>query len=311
VSNKTSPDWLAFRCRANVFQAFAAMLPAFGSAADCITLDTGHEAKDGWLYAAEIRVGGDIALGRCDYGGESQRDWVRIILTGEGCSWVQDWEAVAKWGEQIAGAEVRRLDLQLTTYAGEVNHQMVIDAHNNGEFSSGAGRPPVRKTIESSDPRAGKTVYVGNRACAKFLRCYEKGFELLKDVKKRKDEITHLGGDRVEDIYRVEVEFKAVDKFIPWIAVLDSDAFFAGAYPFCARIVESAALRKMDSLPNFKPVVTLDNALENCRVSYGQILRTALEAFDGDKLALLNRVISQTQSDALIRAGVLTVAHTV
>lgn len=306
--SKTSPDWLAFRCRVNVFKAFAAMLPAFGSAADCMTLDTGHEPKDGWLYAAEIRVGGDISLGRCDYGGESQRDWVRIILTGEGCSWVQDWAAVSKWGEVIAGAEIRRLDLQLTTYEGEVNHAMVIAAHEAKEFCTG-GRPPVRKTIESSDPRAGKTVYIGNRESAKFLRCYEKGFEMLKDVKKRKDEITHIGGDLVENIYRVEVEFKAVDKFIPWVAVLDRDEFFAGAYPFCARIVQCAIGRKMDSLPNFKPVVALDNALENCRVSYGQILRTALEAFDGDKLAVLERVIAETQSNALIRAGVLTVAH--
>jgi DNA relaxase NicK len=144
---------------------------------------------------------------------------------------------------------------------------------------------------------------------AKFLRCYEKGFELLKDVKKRKDEITHIGGDKVEDIYRVEVEFKAVDKYLPWSSITARDECFAGAYPFCARIVQSAATRSFTALPEFKAVATLDNALENCRVSYGAILRTALTAFDGDRLAVLDRVLSLTQSDALIRAGVLTVAH--
>jgi phage replication initiation protein len=307
---KTSVDWLGFRCRNNHFSILENIRGAFGSAGDCLTMVTGLQPKDGWARAAELLIGGDIAIGRIDYEGDSQRGWNRVILTGEGCSWVQDWEKVAKWGENLIDAEIRRLDLALTTYAGEVSHFDVVAAHAAGEFQpEGAGRPPSMKTITSSDLRAGRTCYIGKRENAKFLRCYEKGFELLKDVKKRKDEITHIGGDRVEDIYRVEVEFKAVDKFIPWFAVLDRDAYFAGAYPFCARVLDQAELRVMDSVPSLKAQVTLDNALENCRVSYGAILRTALDAFDGDREAVLSRVLALTQSDALIRAGVLTVAH--
>lgn len=304
---KTSIDWLTFRCRDNAFRAFELMLPCFGDVSELITFETNFEPKDGWLRAGMIKCGGDIQLGRIDYDGESQRGWVRVILTGEGCSWVQKWELVAKWHEVFIDAEIRRLDVCLTTYDGEVTHDMVIQAHDNGEFIS-SGRPPVRRTIESSDPRAGKTVYVGKREYAKFLRCYEKGFELLKDVRKG-EHITHIGGDKVEDIYRVEVEFKAVEKYIPFASVMQRDELFAGAYPFCARILGTASGRKLQALPEFKAVATLDKSLENCRVSYGAILRTALEAFDGDKLALIERVIGTTHSDALIRAGVLTVAH--
>lgn len=307
---KTTVDWLTFRCRDNAFRAFDLLLLAFGEVADIVTFETGAEPKDGWLRAGLIKCGGDIDLGRIDYEGDSQRGWVRVILTGEGCAWVRRWDLVAKFHEVFIDAEVKRLDICLTTYAGEVTHEQVIEAHNNGEFQSGAGRPPVRRTIESSDPRAGKTVYIGKREYAKFLRCYEKGFELLKDVRKG-EHITHIGGDKVEDIYRVEVEFKAVDKFIPFVSVLIRDEVFAGAYPFCARILGIASTRKFSALPEFKAVATLDKSLENCRVSYGAILRTALEALDGDRLALINRVIGTTHSDALIRAGVLTVAHPV
>lgn len=306
---KTCIDWLTFRCRDNAFRAFELMLPAFGDVAELITFETNFEPKDGWLRAGMIKCGGDIQLGRIDYDGESQRGWVRVILTGEGCAWIQKWELVAKWHEAFIDAEIRRLDVCLTTYDGEVTHNMVIAAHENNEFSTG-GRPPVRRTIESSDPRAGKTVYIGKREYAKFLRCYEKGFELLKDVRKG-EHITHIGGDKVENIYRVEVEFKSVDKYIPFVSVIQRDELFAGAYPFCARILGAASGHKLEGLPEFKAVATLDKSLENCRVSYGAILRTALEALDGDKLALIDRVIGSTQSDALIRAGVLTVAHPV
>lgn len=308
---KTAVDWLTLRCRNNARVAFDLILPAFGSCADLVTFSPGADPKDGWTRAAEIMCGGDIVLGRVDYEGESQKGWVRIILTGEGCSWVQDWEQVAKWGGLLDSAEIRRLDIALTTYDGEVNHQMVIAAHEAGEFQAGAGRPPVRRTIESSDPRAGKTVYVGKRECAKFFRAYEKGFEMLKDVRRGREDVTHIGGDLVENIYRLEVELKAVDKYIPWDAVTDRDAVFAGSYPFCARMVGRAKGRVLKALPSFKPVVSLDRALDNCRVSYGSILRTALEALDGDKLELINRVIGRTHSDALVRAGVLTVKHPV
>lgn len=308
MTSKTTIDWLTFRCRNNPFAIPEFMRSAFGSASDCFSFSSGIEPKDGWTYAGELLMGGDISLGRIDYGGESQRGWVRVILTGEGCGWVQDWALVAEWGERLVEADIRRVDVALTTYAGEVDHDMVVEAHGNGEFTSG-GRPPVMKMITSSDPRAGKTVYVGKRESAKFIRCYEKGFELLKDVKKRKDEITHIGGDKVEDIYRVEIEFKAVDKYIPWSCILARDSHFAGANLFCALVLDYAELRTFKTLPDFKPLATLDNALENCRISYGAILRTALTAFDGDRLAVLDRVLSMTQSDALIRAGVLTVAH--
>lgn len=307
---KTSIDWLTFRCRNSAYEICELISPAFGTAAELLDFAPGLEPKDGWKCALSLLLGGDIVVGRIDYGGDSQRGWVRVILTGEGCAWVQDWDLMQKIGLSLVDADIRRLDVALTTYAGEVNHEMVKAAHGNGEFKGlRGGRDPKMKTIECSAAKEGQTVYIGARTAAKFLRCYDKGLEMIKDCAD-KDAITHIGGDLVEGIYRVEVEFKAVDDFyLPWAALTERDSFFSGAYPFCASLIDSVEKRVITKMPDFRPVVLMDRALENCRISYGNILRTALEAFGGDRMAVMERVLGTEHSKALVEAGVLTVVH--
>lgn len=97
----------------------------------------------------------------------------------------------------------------------------------------------------------GRTVYVGARDGAKYIRCYEKGFEILAKLgipENIKSSVTKLeyngvGMVKVEDLYRVEVEFKDVEKVLPYAMLNDRDSYFAGANPFCAsccRVHQSA-----------------------------------------------------------------------
>ena len=44
------------------------------------------------------------------------------------------------------------------------------------------GKPPELRQIVSSDQYAGRTCYIGSREGAKFLRCYEKGFEVYQKM---------------------------------------------------------------------------------------------------------------------------------
>lgn len=307
---KTTVDWLTFRTMANPFEVVEKLRPLFGSAGDLLTFFPGVKGKDGWLRAGELKMAGDIFLGRIDYDGESQRGWVRINLTGEGCAWVQDWKAAEALPGALGGAEIKRLDIALTTYAGEVTHDMVIDAHGRGRFSSG-GRQPHYRVIGGSDPRAGKTIYVGKRAASdKMLRCYEKGFEMLTVVPETiRPLVTHLNGHRVEQIYRVELELKAESKVITWEAIGQRDQVFAGAYPFCAELLPGVEHVKLDPFPNFKPQVTMETALDHCRRAYGGIIRAAVLAHGGDVEKVLERISSSTPSRALIDAGVLTCDH--
>jgi DNA relaxase NicK len=306
---KTTIDWLAFRCQNGSFDILAALLPAWGTAGDLVTLRTGLPGKDGWVHAAQFVLAGDIVLGRIDYGGESQRGWVRVNLSGAGCEWVQNWPAVVNLQNVLTQATIKRLDIALTTHNGEVTDQRICDAHQSGQFTCG-GRPPVMTHIGSTDPRAGRTRYIGSRKSHKFLRCYEKGFELLKDMpRSQRDSVTEIGGHLVENIYRVELELKDVDKLIPWEAINGRDSIFASSYPFCAELLPNLPTWRMSNLPDFKARASIETAADNCRISYGRTLRALLMVNGGDKAATLDMVLAEQPSDRLVESGALTIDY--
>jgi len=310
---KTTVDWLAFRTKSDPFEVVEKLRALFGTAGDLLSFKTGIKAKDGWLRAGELCMAGDIALGRIDYDGESQRRWIRVNLSGVGCEWVQDWEAAQRLPEVLDQAEIKRLDIALTTCNGEVTHEMVLAAHAQGKFSSG-GRQPHYRLLGGSDPRAGRTIYVGKRTASdKMLRCYEKGFEMLQLVPEGlRRTVSHINGNLVENIYRVELELKPENKVIDWFAITQRDQVFAGAYPFCAELLPGVEHARLTPFPDLKPVMVLESAVDNLRRAYGATVRAAYEAYGGDLEArekVLDRIMSPTPSRALIEAGVLTCDH--
>lgn len=304
---KTSIDWMKFRTRSNPFKLIDAMLPAFGTCADLITLIPASRGRDGWEKRQEIMLT-DIRLGAIDYGGESQRGWVRVDMPGTGCEWIQDWQKISELGSVLDGFEPQRVDIALTTYKGEVTDSMVVAAHAAGMFS-GFGRPPAMRSITSSDSRAGKTRYVGTREKSdKFLRCYEKGFEMIKNQPEfLKKTCTHVNDNKVEDVYRVELELKAVNKLIPVDVFTRRDEYFAGAYPFCASLLPGVEHLKVETLPEEKPVSDLAATLAHCKSSYGPALFTALHVYKGDAAKVLSFIVGSEHSRKLVESGVLTV----
>lgn len=313
---KTTVDWLRFRTKTSPFEVVEKMRAMFGTAGDLLTFETGVKGIDGWLRAGHLVMAGDITLGRIDYEGESQRGWVRVNLTGEGCGWVQDWRAAMELGDSLKEAEIRRLDIALTTYGGEVTHEMVVAAHGRREFSSGGRQPHYHPIGGGSDPRAGRTIQIGKREGSdKFLRCYEKGFEMLTKVPESiRSTVTAFsnpsgGFAKVEQIYRVELELKAETKFIPWFAIESRDEVFAAAYPFCASLLPGVGHVKLQTMPDFLPRATLAAKIDSCRRSYGAIVRAAIEAYGGDRDRVLREIESDTPSRTLIEAGVLTCEH--
>lgn len=309
---KTTVDWLKFRTVKSPFETLAAVAPAFGTTADLLTLGEPGKGRDGWLHRRAVLLAGEQTLAQIDYGGDSQRGWARFDMSGAGCEWVQDWHTMAAALQGI-GAELRRVDLALTIHDGSVTHDRVVQAHANGMFSSG-GRNPKSRVITGSDPRDGRTFYAGSRQGAKFIRCYEKGFELLSKLgmpENLKQTITHIeyngvGQVKVEDLYRVEVEFKDVDKVLPFTMLTDRDSYFAGANPFCTSLLPGAVERKVMGLPDFNPKAALAVQLEHCRRAYGATIRTAILAY-GDERAVMAMIAGDGPSDRLISAGVLSI----
>lgn len=307
-TQKTTVDWLRFRTQAQPQEVVEAIKPMFGELAPLLKLQHLDRGILGFQRAAQINLA-DMPLGRIDFGGESQRGWVRADISGKGCEWVKDWDAI-EGVEKLPAAQIRRLDIALTTWEGQVTHDMVVDAHTRGRFIT-RGRPPVLQQVTSSDPRQGRTCYIGKREKSdKFMRCYEKGLEMAGKIRGAHGIlITGINDSPIEDIYRCEVELKAVDTDIPWEVVERRDQYFAGAYPFCADVLPGIEADILKRRPEKESQASLAAALENCRIQYGPTLYTALRAYHGDMGAVWDKVIGTEHSQSLLEAGVLLVDH--
>lgn len=303
---KTSIDWLRFRAQSEPREILETMRPMFGDSGSYLKLLPLDRGSLGFQQAANISLG-DMPLGRMDYGGESQKGWVRVDLSGKGCEWVKDWEQVGAL-EELPTAQIRRLDIALTTWEGQITHEQVVQAHSVGRFT--IRRPPALRQIISSDPRAGRTCYVGKREKSdKYFRGYEKGFEMEGKMKRLPGLLTHIDGFKIEDIYRCEVELKAVGADIPWEVVERRDQYFAGAYPFCADVLPGVEADILQRRPEREPQTDLAVALENCCIQFGPTIFTALAAYHGDMTAVWDKIIGKEHSRSLIEAGVLLVDH--
>ena len=304
---KTTVDWRRFRVKAEPRDIVKTMQPMFGEFGGALKLQHLPRGMLGFQQASQICIG-DMPLGRMDFGGESQQGWVRVDLSGKGCEWVKDWDQVASV-EELPHAQIRRLDIALTTWEGQVTHEKVVEAHTARRFVT-RGRPPALVQIASSDPRAGRTCYIGKREQSdKFMRCYEKGYELAGKMKRLPGELTHIDGFKVEDIYRCEVELKASSTDIPWEVIERRDQYFAGAYPFCADVLPGIEADILQRRPAREPQTELAVALENLRIQFGPTIFTALMAYGGDMTAVWDKIIGDHHNQSLIEAGVLLVDH--
>ena len=307
---KTTIDWFRVRVQAEPREALEALRPMFGSLGTALSLKGLERGILGFQQAAQI-VAVDMPIGRMDYGGESQRGWLRLDIPGTGCEWVQDWQA-SQAVEALSKAQVRRLDIALTTWDGEIGHEMVVNAHKNGRFITG-GRPPAMQTIVSTDPRAGRTCYVGKREKSdKFFRAYEKGFEMASKFISRHPvlkDVHTISGKNIENIYRCELELKAQNCDIPWDVIERRDQYFAGAYPFCADVLPGVEADILMRRPERAVQATLAAALQNCLIQYGPTLHTAMHAYGGDISAVWGKVCADHHSQTLLEAGVLLVDH--
>ncbi len=306
TTQKTTIDWLGFRVQAEPRDVLEALRPAFPFHSPLLHLKHLDRGMMGFQRAATI-CADDFVIGRMDFGGESQRGWVRVQIPGGGCEWmhVDDLSSI----EQLPKAEIRRLDVALTTWDGEVGHDQVVQAHREGRFIT-RGRPPALTQITSSDDRAGRTCYIGQREKAdKFGRCYEKGFEMLAKAGKIPGLCTHIEGHRVEDIYRCELELKAVTADIPWEVIERRDQYFAGSYPFFGDVLPGIEPDILTRRPERAVQADLASALEHCRTQFGPTLYTALRAYHGDIGAVWEKIVGDHHSQPLIEAGVLLVEH--
>lgn len=301
----TTIDWCSFRTRSEVQTCQEAIREVYFGMADLVAFKPRKGGWNGFEQAQDVCIG-DMVIGMMAYGGEAQRGWISVSITGRGCEWCRDWSRASDILLTLQQFQWRRLDIALTVSDGSINHDRVLAAHAAGEFQT-FGRPPMLKEITHSDPLAGRTAYVGVRTASKFLRCYEKGLEMIKGMASWLN-ITHVEGVPVLDIYRVELEWKAKDCLLPLDAVTNRDAYFAGAYPFTAALIDAKPEPFTPSRER-GPQRDLELALMNIQHQYGKTLFTALFAHGGDISAVWSKVVGSQHNEALTESGVLLVEH--
>jgi phage replication initiation protein len=301
--NLTKIDWLGFRTQAEIPAALAALQGAYGSVGEHLKPIPRKRGWMGYEQAADLSLGG-MQVGLIAYGGENQRGWVSVNITGRGCEWMRDWEQADDALGRLPGYQNRRVDIALDTYKRETSHEGVLAAYRAGQFAI-HGRPPSLSQIVPEDPTEGRTIYIGKRDQGKFLRAYEKGYQLAKDYPV---EVSHIDGAPIEDIYRLEVEFKAKNSVLPLDIVDKRDQYFAGAYPYLQSVL-AVEPEIFTQARERGPQRDLEAALENIRYQYGSTLFTALTAFHGDVGAVWEKIVGKKDNEALVALGVLLVDH--
>lgn len=304
MSNLTHIDWLGFRTQSPPRESFEALQGIFGSHGDLLRFTPNGHGWNGFEQTATISIA-DMKIGRMAYGGEAMRGWVRSDITGVGCAWVPEWDSCESHFSCLESFETRRVDIALDTVKREVTHDKVVAAHRTGLFTT-SGKPPSMTKIEPEDPYEGKTVYVGKRDQPKFLRAYEKGYEMARATPNL--EISYINGHPIADMYRLELELKAKHQDLPTDLIENRDQYFSGAYPYLQSVLAvEPEIFKMSKEKSAQR--TLASMLAVLRTQYGNSLFTALAAHGGDVGAVWDKIVGSKHNENLLEKGVLLVDH--
>lgn len=303
--NLSKVDWFSFRTRGELPDVIDGLRGVFAPYTPPLVIRPRKGGWNGFKSSANLLLG-DMQVGFMAYGGESQKGYVSVNISGDGCEWANpDWAVVQDSVAHLPDYELRRVDIALDTYKREVTHDKVVQAYHDGLFNL-RGRPPSMTRIEAESEFEGSTIYIGKRENAKFLRCYEKGLELVKAYPA--GAIRELDGVPVQDIYRVELELKASDGPLPEDIIDNRDQYFAGAYPYLQTLIDVKP--EIFVQPREKgPQHSLAGMLENVRRQYGSTLFTALMAHQGDITAVWSKIVGHKHNADLLASGVLLVDH--
>jgi DNA relaxase NicK len=219
-------------------------------------------------------------------------------------------------------ARLTRIDYALDFYYGEVTYDDAEAALAAGEFQlKGAGRKPScqRHGSEGSYGNMGRTLYVGAPSSSKRICIYEKGLEQfgklpaqwLEDqteldvVSYRIDGSVGCVGDvSVVEWLRAEVRYTNADRDLDsdqYAMLFRRDEYFAGAYPFCARVIGLAdgvrpALRLTET------EAEIEKMKLNARNSYGSLVHSLLKLGNTPE-EICKALDSGSDSKRLVKAG--------
>lgn len=300
----TKVDWLTFRSKAGQYSTLEAIQRAYGEKGGLVKAKPRGSGWMGYTHSVDLLLD-SMHLGLMAYGGDHQKGWVTVNLTGRGCEWIPDWDEAQSALMTCSAYEPRRVDIALDTFKREVTHESVLEAYRGGLFTT-SGRPPKMSQILPDDAYDGRTIYVGKRDQGKFLRAYEKGYEMVRMFPNIR--VSFVNDVPIADLYRLELELKAKNVPLPLDVIDSRDQYFAGAYPYLQQVldVEPEIFRQSKERG---PQRDMEAVLENIRHQYGSALFTALTVHGGDVGKVWEKIVGNRHHDGLLEKGVLLVEH--
>lgn len=226
----------------------------------------------GFRYSARFGEG----AGMIAWGGESQRGRVYFSLMGQGCSMIQNWSELATW-LQVNRATIKRADVAYDDFEGKlVSIAWAVDQYKGDGFNAG-GRKPTHSVfgdwLEGEASTKGRTLGIGNRASGKYARIYEKGKQL---------------GETTSAWTRIEVEWRAQDRFIPFDILTRPGHYLAGAYPCLEFLTEEQSTIKTIAKAG---QIAYDTAVENAKRHCGKTVTLMLDVLGGDYGEVVNTLM--------------------
>lgn len=284
--------------------------------------------KSGWRgyersYSVFIE---DMPVGLVAEGGENQRGWSYVGITGTGCKWVDDWDRAQEAASELDAYSVKRVDIAHDTFDPAKGFDAALEAYRNGGFNTG-GRPPKCEPMKPERFEDSAIIRIGNRERDKYYRGYEKGKDELGpqiaavadkedfDISEWASHMTALvqGNEVVHEPtmnwFRHEVELKPKTAPLPEDVIDRRDQYFVGAYPYLATVLQGVEAQAFTVRRDVSPKMALDVSLESLRLQWGNTLYTALAAYQGDVGAVWEKIIGKKHCQALLEAGVLIVDH--
>lgn len=189
-----------------------------------------------------------------------QRSTGFISISGDGCALIRDWSKITSLFRDRLCGRITRWDGAVDDFEGQHSVDLAVELWRLGGFATGGNRPSCTQAGNWIEPDGrGRTLYVGKRKNGKLARIYEKGMQL---------------GARFHPWVRWEIEYRNVDRHIPWDVLAEPGNYVAGAFP-CLSWVSQQASR-------VRTVKTQDaisyERLTHCgSVQYGALINVMLE----------------------------------
>lgn len=313
LPQKTRLDWLSFTTSLE----WAALKMALGCLFPDVEFTAEKRGMAGYPETTSLSLN-DVPIGVIGHGAKHGKNLVSI--TGKGCAhWSNDFYSHVRDVVEFLEGKITRIDIAMDFFCGEVDYEGTLFAYHAGEFTlPKSPKAPMLGLISTSSGKVnlGRTMNVGSRKTSKMARCYEKGLEVFSRMKDSfretctdpaslvfHDDPTAPPGTIADQWFRVEIEFKAADCVLTTEMITARDCYFAGAYPFCARVLGCGDGVRPKSL-KADELIALEQMLQHARACYGNLVHTLSEIGYSDT-DIKNALTSGKHNQRLLKAGVL------